>query len=419
MSRPTPRERLRQARRLLAAEGARGIAARALRRGLEALEPPGAARVPVKRADLLRASELAAGGATPPIRGSCDPDEPLTVAWITGPPGEGSGGHTTMFRIIAGLERRGHRCVVYVYDLHGWELAQHRRTVARWWPWVDAEVRDVADGIEDAHAIVATSWPTAYPALAAPAAGARFYFVQDLEPAFYPAGSLALLAEATYRFGFHGITAGRWLAERLRSDYGMPADHFDFGCDLAIYADDGADPRARRDVCFFSRPSTPRRGHELAVLALERFAARNPGVAIHAYGEPAGAVPFRLEHHGLLRPEELAELYRRCVAGLVVSATNVSLVPHELLAAGCIPVVNDAEHNRVVLANDNVEYADAHPVALADALERLVRMPAAEREAAARRAAASVRSASWDDAAAQVERALRGVVAGAAPALAA
>lgn len=417
MSAPTPSERLRQARRLLAAEGARGIAARILRRALEAAEPPGYARVPVARADLDRASELAAVGAPLPGPAPRSPGEPLEVAWITGPPGEGSGGHTTMFRIIAGLERRGHRCVVYVYDLHGWELAQHRRTIESWWPWVRAEVRDVAAGIEDAHAIVATSWPTAYPARATPAAGARCYFVQDLEPTFYPAGSLALLAEATYGFGFFGITAGRWLAERLRADYGMAADHFDFGCDLGIYRA-GAEG-GRRDVCFFSRPSTPRRAHELAVIALERFAARNPGVAIHAYGEPAGDLPFPHEHHGLLRPEELAALYRRCVAGLVLSATNVSLVPHEMLAAGCIPVVNDAEHNRAVLANDNVEYAPAHPAALADALERLVRRPAGEREAAARRAAASVASASWDDAAAQVERALLRVVAGERAALAA
>src|SRR5690606_520777 len=118
---------------------------------------------------------------------------------------------------------------------------------------------------------------TAYPALASPAAGGRFYFVQDLEPAFYPAGSLALLAAATYRFGFHGLTAGRWLAQRLREAYGMAADHFDFGCDLAIYGG-GPERVDRRDVCFFSRPSTPRRSHELAVVALERFAARNPGV---------------------------------------------------------------------------------------------------------------------------------------------
>ena len=51
-----------------------------------------------------------------------------------------------------------------------------------------AEVRDLAAGIEDAHAILATGWESAYPVLASPAKGARLYFVQDFEPSFYPAG---------------------------------------------------------------------------------------------------------------------------------------------------------------------------------------------------------------------------------------
>ena len=72
---------------------------------------------------------------------------------------------------------------------------------------------------------------------------------------------------------------------------------------------------------------------------------------IHLYGEPAGRLPFAATEHGLLPPEQLNTLYNRCIAGLVLSATNVSLVPHEMLAAGCIPVVNDAEHNRIVLDN--------------------------------------------------------------------
>jgi glycosyltransferase involved in cell wall biosynthesis len=410
MSRPGPLQRLRQTRRLLAREGASGVAARLLRRALGRLEPPGRGAIPVEREHLVRASRLVAEGPPAHRPRPWTPGEPLEVAWITGPPGEGSGGHTTMFRIVARLERHGHRCTVYVYDLHGWELDQHRRTVAEWWPWVRAEVRDLAAGIADAHAVVATSWPTAYPALASPAAGRRFYFVQDLEPVFYPAGSLALLAEATYRFGFHGITAGRWLAERLWADYGMTADHFDFGCELEIYAA-GEAGGEREGVCFYSRPSTPRRAHELAVLALELFAERNPEVPIHAFGEPAGPLPFRYTDHGLLRPSELAALYRSCAGGLVLSATNVSLVPYEMLAAGCVPVVNDAEHNRVVLANDCVAYAPAQPAALAQALERLVRRPPAQRAAAAARAAASVRSASWEEAATQVERALAREVA--------
>jgi glycosyltransferase involved in cell wall biosynthesis len=318
-----------------------------------------------------------------------------------------------MFRLISALEQAGHRCVLYVLDRHGWELAQHERTIRRWWPWVDAEVRDFVAGMEDSHAIFATAWETAYPVLASSAKGVRFYLVQDFEPSFYPAGSEALLAEATYRFGFHGVTAGRWLAGRLQDEYGMPADHFDFGCDLDRYRCDGA-VEVRSGICYYCRPKTPRRAYELAIVALDLFAARHPEVDIHLFGSPAGKLGFPATDHGVLTPEQLNELYNRCIAGLALSATNVSLVPHEMLAAGCIPVVNDGEQNRMVLDNAHVAYAPATPFDLADAVSALVERPLAERRAAAEAAATSVRAASWDAAGHQVDRIVRRVVAAAA-----
>jgi glycosyltransferase involved in cell wall biosynthesis len=406
---PTVAERLRQTQRLLRSEGATGVVGRLRSRAAEALAGSAPEEIPVLAADLALASEKLAAGIAPPGPKPWREGEPLDVALVCGPAGEGSGGHTTIFRMLGGLERRGHRCTVYIYDRHGWEIEQHERSIRKWWPWLKADVRDLADGIEDAHILFATSWETAYPVLASPAKGRRCYFVQDFEPRFYPAGSLALLAEETYRFGFQGVTAGRWLAEVLRRDYGMPADHFDFGCDLEHYAIEPDSPHT--DICYFCRPSTPRRAHELAVPALQMFAARHPEVTIHTYGESAADLPFPTVDHGLTTPAELGRLYNRCAAGLVLSASNVSLVPYEMLAAGCIPVMNDAEHNRVVLRNDHVAYARPTPAALADALGQIVAATAAEREAGARAAAASVDSISWETSADQFERILLAAVA--------
>ena len=405
---PSLADRLAQTRRLLHSEGPAGIAMRLRDRASNRLAPAGYGRLPIAREDLVRAAEIAAAGWVLPPSVPASPGEPLTVAWVCVPPGPGSGGHTTMFRMVAALEDAGHRCIVYLHDRHGWSLDQHRETVRRWWPWVRAEVRSAADGIEDAHAIFATAWQTAYPVLASPARGKRFYFVQDFEPSFYPAGSEALLAESTYRFGFHGVTAGRWLTQVLRRDYDMAADHFDFGCDLSRYS---LEPGSERTgVCYYCRPSTPRRAGELAMVALDLFASRHPEVDIHLFGETGRRLPFAATDHGLLTPEQLNGLYNRCVAGLALSATNVSLVPHEMLAAGCIPVVNDAEHNRIVLDNPRVAYAPATPFDLADALSALVRRSPEARAAAARAAASSVQGNSWDAAGAQVERIVRGAV---------
>ena len=105
------------------------------------------------------------------------------------------------------------------------------------------------------------------------------------------------LAESTYRFGFHGVTAGRWLAELLTVEYGMEADAFDLGSDLEVYQRDespGADD-LRSGVAYYCRPETPRRAHGLAMMSLELFHRGHPEVPIHFYGSPGGsaALPRR------------------------------------------------------------------------------------------------------------------------------
>ena len=265
MSHPTVSERARQTARLVRSEGNAGVARRLLDRAAKRLPPaPTYDRVAIDREDLLRAGEMARAGWPAPGPMRENPTGPLTVAVVCFAPSAGSGGHTTLFRMVTALERAGHTCILYLRNDHGWAIEQHRRTIRGWWPDVKAEIRDLAEGIEDADAIFATAWQTAYSVLASPARGTRFYFVQDYEPSFYPAGSEALLAEATFRFGFHPITAGAWLAERLRRDYGCPADHFDFGCDLDEYslATGPQAEAARTGVCYYCRPSTPRRAHD-------------------------------------------------------------------------------------------------------------------------------------------------------------
>jgi hypothetical protein len=414
VSGPSAVERLRQTQRLLRSEGTAGVKRRIAKRVSSRLAPEGAGRPPIERADLLRAAEIARSGWVLPEPLELREGEPMTVAWVTGPPGAGSGGHTTMFRMASALEQAGHRCILYLVDPHGWALEQHERTIRSWWPWLKAEIRSAADGLDDSHAIFATSWDTAYTVLASPARGKRFYFVQDFEPWFYPQGSEALLAESTYRFGFHGVTAGRWLADVLSRDYGMPAESFDFGRDPVYALDPAVAPQTRTGVCLFSRPGTPRRATELALMALDLFAARHPEVDIHLFGDGVKDLPFAVTDHGLQTPAQLSDLYNRCIAGVVLSATNVSLVPHEMLAAGCIPVVNDAEHNRIVLDNQHVAYAPATPFELADVLCSLVERSPQERAGAAVAAAASVEGASWNDAGAAVVRIVGSAVESAA-----
>lgn len=334
-------------------------------------------------------------------------DQPLVVNWVTTPPVAGSGGHTTTFRMIKHVQQSGNHCRVYFYDVYGGAMKHHEARMRELFPWFAGEVNDVTTGMAEAHAVVATSWQTAYPANNDACRGKRFYLVQDFEPWFYPPGGRSELAENTYRMGFHAITAGRFLAGKLRAEYGMAADAFDFGCDTEKYhLLNGHEPRD--GVVFYARPETPRRAFELGLMALQIFAERHPHLKIHFYGCPIGKLPFLsfpFIDHGVLEPSELNRIYNRCLAGLSLSMTNVSLVPHEMLSAGCIPVVNEAGHNRIVLDNPFVRYAPSNPHALANALSDVV----ATRNfaALAESASASVSSISWQAAGIVLEQSIR------------
>lgn len=343
-------------------------------------------------------------------------DRPTRVAWIMSPPGRESGGHQNLFRFIRFAELAGHSCDIYLYNAGAAVDVQVVRDMlasSEAYPQLSGDIRvwdrnaGVAEGTE---AIFATGWETAYPAFLDSSRARRFYFVQDYEPVFYPLGSEALLAENTYRFGFHGMTAGGWLAEKLRADFGMRTDHFDFSVDRSHYRYENTE--RRNEIFFYARPVTPRRAFEFGLIALADFARLRPDVKINLAGWDVSnwEIPFEYENLSSLQLSELNAVYNRCAAGLVLSLSNMSLLPLELLASGVIPVVNDGPNNRMVSDNPHIAYVPASPLAIASKLVEVVDRPDAPEYA--KIASESVRDTTWEDSGAAFvqafERAMRG-----------
>jgi glycosyltransferase involved in cell wall biosynthesis len=355
--------------------------------------------IPVRRADLLAADLSKPFRFRVPKLTSGDS---VVLNWVTIPASPGSGGHTTLFRVIRYLQAHGYTNRVYFYNVYGGDLSYYE-SIARQYYGFDGKVGSVDVGMEDAHGVVATSWPTAYPVFNSHCTGKRFYFVQDFEPYFYPVGAMSLLAENTYRMGFHGITVGSCFADKLKTEFNMAVDSFEYGCDTSRYH--RLQNSKRSGVVFYARRETARRGFELGLMALEVFAARCPNIEIHIYGDEMGNLPFTFVDHGRVTPDKLNELYNSCYAGLTLSFTNVSLVALEMLSAGCIPVVNDSVLVRTDLKSSFVQYAMPYPLALALALEKVVLTQ--DFDSLSRGAAASVRGSSWDDVGATVDAIFR------------
>ena len=335
--------------------------------------------------------------------------DPLTIGWVMTPPSAGSGGHTTLFRMVEAVEQAGHTCVLFLYDRYGGDVRAHEQVIRGWWPEIRAEVRDASGGIDGVDASIASSWESAHVlARRGQTPMRRLYFVQDYEPYFYARGAMYALAEDTYRFGFRTVALGEMVARLLRSEVGITPDVTEFGCDTSVYT---PLPGGKRDgVVLFARPEVPRRGFSLARLALQRFHDLHPDVEIHLYGEEVKGLPFPATQHGRLTPVELNELYNSSIAGLAMSFTNISLVAEEMLAAGTVPVVNDSVHSRADLASEQVMWAPPTPHGLAAALRAVVER--ADRADTARAASESVRMFGWTRAQADILRIIEDEVYG-------
>ena len=119
----------------------------------------------------------------------------------------------------------------------------------------------------------------------------------------------------------------------------------------------------------------PVAGLNSGLMALEMFALRHPDITIHVYGDKLGKLPFPFVDHGHVTPDELNEIYNRMLRRAQPVVHEYVSVALEMLAAGCIPVVNDTVEVRTDFDNRLVRYAPAYPQALASALEAVVETP--------------------------------------------
>lgn len=345
-----------------------------------------------------------------PVKSTIKP--PFTINWVMSPPGDGvGGGHQNIFRFIAYLARKGHHCNVYLYSDHYFQEPKEAQQVfQKAYPDAEVSFQWLGNKMQAADAVFATGWETAYPVFNNQDKARKFYFVQDFEPYFYPVGSEYILAENTYRMNFHGITAGPWLAEKLSNEYGMKCDYYDFGSDTTLYKYENTGER--KEIFFYARPVTSRRGFELGIMALELFHKQRPEYQITLAGWDVSDynIPFPYTNLKTLTLGELSDVYNQCAAGLVISLTNMSLLPLELLSSGVIPIVNDGPNNTKVSNNPYIKFAHASPDGLAEALVSIVDKK--DLPTYAKKAASSVKDLDWQISCQRFEEILRGQLGG-------
>jgi glycosyltransferase involved in cell wall biosynthesis len=338
------------------------------------------------------------------------------------------GGVHTILRLMSFMKARHgvqHRLVVFDrHDVHDTEI---RSAVTAAFPDLyDIDiVLPVAgsvlyDELPPTDFAVCTMWISAFPLARFNATKAKFYMVQDFEPAFYPAGTLYALAEATYRLGFAGIVNTPGLLDVYRS-YGNPGVSF-----IPAVEPQGtpvAKPTQARDVSVqvvvYGRPGTERNAFEVIAAACrilkERFGDR---IRIVSAGEDFAPADLGLEgvleNVGLLSSlSEVERLYRASDIGICfMLSKHPSYQPFEYLAAGAVPVVNHNPATAWFLRDgENCLIVEPYPTQLANAVGRLIEDPAL-RERVAATGYRQVTATSWEEQFEQVWQFVAGATSG-------
>jgi glycosyltransferase involved in cell wall biosynthesis len=348
---------------------------------------------------------------------SGDTTGPWTIAWVVPAWRRGSGGHTTVFRLVRQMELRGHRCVIHVYDptqvvtRSGGELRDEIRE--HFVAGVEAEVFKGFDAFDSADVCIATAWQTAFPVRDLPRCREKVYLVQDHETEFFATSAQSIWAEETYRMGFRSIAYTPWMAQVLLERYGTDARWFECGTDLDVFPFAGPEGREAEIVAVYARRETERRAVDLAISALSLLVARRPSVRPVFFGSHRRTdISFPAEDLRVVSPQRLAKLYQEAAVGLVFSLTTHSLVAHEMMASGLPTVELEGENVGSALGppGELVAQVPRRPDAIADAVEQLLD----DRDAGAamaRRARTFVESRTWERAGDQVEGALRDFLA--------
>ena len=349
---------------------------------------------------------------------SCQPTRRITrvnalrIDWVIPDFEAGSGGHMTIFRIVNLLEQMGHSCRIWIFNPSRTASPQGKYDdILKYFQPIRARVRfaDRSLLLIDTDALIATSWDTVARVSACKRARQRFYFVQDYEPSFFATGSMSLAAEMSYRTdNINCICASPWLRDLVSQKYARWARSFSLAYDHSVYQQGAERPKnARTRIAFYSRMSTSRRAVELGLAALQKLAEDGHQFHVDFFGADLDfcVAPFPATVHGVITPEELADLYRKADIGVCFSCTNYSLVPQEMMACG-LPVVEiDTESTRAIFPPGVVAFCGPHPSHIAAEIATLLEDPE-ERRRLSSNALAWVQQFDWHHAARDVEEAI-------------
>ena len=305
--------------------------------------------------------------------------EHLYLHWII--PDFGKGGHLNIFRTIQFLEIKGFRCKIWIINPYHKDKTDAYCEITKFYVTVKADVDFLSfdNYPSDGDAIIATSWETVEWAKKIKSYQVLFYFIQDYEKYFFAKGSKYFLAENTYNEEFNCICASPWLEKILKEQFSrntcsylLGYDKKDFFIDKSIQKFSKLD--GKKHIVVYTRILTERRAVELSLIALHLLAKKRKDFVVHCIGGNIDlkVAPFDYVLYNILTLKQLNNLYNACDIGVCFSATNYSLLPQEMMAAG-LPILElDGDNTRSVFPPNIIRLTKPIPTQIMTNIEYML-----------------------------------------------
>ena len=266
------------------------------------------------------------------------------IGWVVPFPSvEGSGGIATIFNHIKMLEGLGEQ-TVYVNKTPKIKSKEKLLDIiGKYYGYIPANIvygHNIAPG----HDLLISTFTLHAFRVRKIYAKKKIWFAQDFEELFVPIGAEYFYIKEAYSYGFKTICIGKYMQRKLKEDYDIDADYFDFTVDRSIYKVNGnIDLDYPPSICFLYQPDKTRRCADLGIKALKILKLLIPELTVYLYGYNGPLVNGQdikeFINLGLLKPTELADLYNRCRLGICFSPTNPSRIPFEMQSCG-LPVLD-------------------------------------------------------------------------------
>ena len=112
------------------------------------------------------------------------------------------------------------------------------------------------------------------------------------------------------------------------------------------------------------------RDFELCLLALNELSKKIPDLEVVFAGWDVSQyeIPFKHQNLGIMKIEELSDLYGKCDLCLVISNTNLSLLPLEVMASGSVAVCSKGANSEWLVSEENSVLVSYDPIEIANTM---------------------------------------------------